>query len=86
MWWRRKRDDGWEPLPQNDSPDLEAIREIAQELVGYWDFHELAISDPFKAESYVRGVGNRLVELVGWPEGYRMYTVPDSSQSTRETV
>jgi hypothetical protein len=68
----------WKPAFQVENPDLEAIREIARQLtVDTKHFHEVAMADPFQAESYVQDVGRRLLLLVGYPEGTMIY---DSSE------
>ena len=67
----------YETLPQRipDEDGLEVIREIAYELLNNWEHHEVAIANPFQAESYVRRAGELLTALVGWPKGFVMGTL-----------
>lgn len=66
------------PMPQVENPDLNEVRLIAVELAYNHDLHEIAIDSVFKAETYVQEIGKRLLELVGWPDGWKSYEpVPD---------
>jgi hypothetical protein len=57
-----------------ENPDLEAVRQIAVELSLNFELHEM---EPWQAESYVRDVGRRLVDLVGYPDGWFSYEFED---------
>lgn len=73
----------WEPLPRPENPDLEAVRKIAVELtLDTMHFHEMAMAEPFAAERWIQERGKRLIELVGWPEGFTQYIRPAQNTDT----
>lgn len=61
-------------LPQlvPDEEGLDKLRAIAHEMAYYMHFHEVAM-DPFRAERWVQEKGRELVDIVGWPKGWRMF-------------
>lgn len=72
VYVRRTKDDGWEPGWQPETPDIEAVRQIAWEIrIEHMHFHETAMADPFKAESILHEYAARLHKAVGFPTGTR---------------
>lgn len=68
------------PCPKVEDPDLEAVRQLAIEMSLHMHFHEIAMAEPFRAERHVHEWGRRLLDLVGWPDGWVSYEPIEDSE------
>jgi hypothetical protein len=72
---------GWRDVtPERPAnPDLDAVRKLAHEAAYDIGFHETAIDDPFKAERLYCKLGADILEILGLPDGVRVWTLDDEA-------